>query len=206
MAGANLTITVDDAAVRAALARLLAELKNPKPALRDIGEYLLRATDEHFRRQSGPDGTPWAQLSDITLLRRLAGTGKQGGADGKSVGYLSPDALGDLAAARGRMSKRKTKTGGRTLTKKGVAMLAAARILRDSGLLQDTIRYQLEASGTAVAVGTNRVYGAMQQFGGTRAQWPHLWGDIPARPFLGLSPADKEEIIAILRRHLAAAL
>lgn len=37
----------------------------------------------------------------------------------------------------------------------------------------------------------------------TRAQWPHLWGDIPARPFLGLSAADGDEVVTILRDHLA---
>jgi hypothetical protein len=125
MAGSSVTITVDDAQVRAALKDLLEQLHTPARALRDVGEYLLRATDTRFRQQRGPDGTPWPQLSDITLLRRLAGTASHGGADGKPVGYLSAEALGDLAAKRGRMSKRKTTTGGRTLTKKGQKILAA---------------------------------------------------------------------------------
>ncbi|WP_295582264.1 phage virion morphogenesis protein [uncultured Lamprocystis sp.] len=171
MAGAAVTITVDDAQVRAALGRLIEQLHTPARALRDVGEYLLRSTDTHFRQQREPDGTPWPQLSDVTLQRRL-------------------DAR---AGTRGK----------RGLTKKGRAVLANAKILRDSGILQDTLRYQLTADGRGVAVGTDRVYGAMQQFGGTRAQWPHLWGDIPARPFLGLDAADRAEIVAIFRRQLA---
>jgi len=43
----------------------------------------------------------------------------------------------------------------------------------------------------AVEIGTNLPYGAMQQFGGTKAEFPHLWGDIPERPFLGLSKDDE---------------
>lgn len=39
-------------------------------------------------------------------------------------------------------------------------------------------------SGNTLTVGSSMVYAAMQQFGGTRAQFPNLWGDIPARPFL----------------------
>jgi phage gpG-like protein len=31
----------------------------------------------------------------------------------------------------------------------------------------------------------------MQQFGGTKAEFPNLWGDIPPRPFLGLSIEDE---------------
>lgn len=171
MSGATVSITVDDAAVRAALAQLVKQLQSPRAALRDVGEALLRSTDEHFRQQRGPDGTPWPALSEVTLERRL--------------------------------DARKGTRGKRGLTKKGRTLLANAKILRDSGALQDTIRYQLTADGHGVAVGTNRVYGAMQQFGGTRAQWPHLWGDIPPRPFLGVSEADRAEIIAIFERHLA---
>lgn len=203
MSGATVAITVDDAAVKAALERLTAALQSPAAALRDVGEYLLRSTDEHFRRQAGPDGTPWPQLADITLMRRLARVSSHGGFDGKPVGYLTLDELGTLAAQRGTMSKRKTKTGGRTLTAKGRKLLANAKILRDSGALQDTIRYQLTAAGQGVEVGTDRIYGAMQQFGGTRASWPHLWGDIPPRPYLGLDAADRAEILAIFEHHLA---
>ncbi|MFK3602796.1 hypothetical protein [Pseudomonas sp. AP19] len=32
-------------------------------------------------------------------------------------------------------------------------------------------------------VGSDKPYAAMMQFGGG-ADFPHLWGDIPARPFL----------------------
>jgi phage virion morphogenesis protein len=81
------------------------------------------------------------------------------------------------------------------------------KILTESGLLGDLIQYQVRSvSGTArsVEVGSNRVYAAMQQFGGTKAEWPHLWGDIPERPFLGVSTSDKESIMDILSNYLAA--
>lgn len=37
--------------------------------------------------------------------------------------------------------------------------------------------------GNAVEVRSSMVYAAIQNFGGTKASFPHLWGDIPARPF-----------------------
>lgn len=78
------------------------------------------------------------------------------------------------------------------------------RILTEHGFLGDTIRYQLAADGRSVAVGSGLVYAAMQQFGGTKSMWPHLWGDIPPRPFLGLSEADRVSVLEILRDYLSA--
>lgn len=70
-----------------------------------------------------------------------------------------------------------------------------------SGMLSRTIAY--EASKTEVAWGSNMIYAAMMQFGGTRAQWPHLWGNIPARPFLGVSAADEPKALGILEAYIS---
>jgi phage gpG-like protein len=63
-----------------------------------------------------------------------------------------------------------------------------------SGILSSQIFSEPEAD--QVAVGSARVYAAMMQKGGTKAQFPHLWGDIPARPFIGLSAEDIKNITA----------
>ena len=48
--------------------------------------------------------------------------------------------------------------------------------------------------------------GALQQrYSGTKSSWPHLWGDIPARPYLGLSENDEQSILDIIRSYLASA-
>ena len=60
-----------------------------------------------------------------------------------------------------------------------------------------------DAGPQQVEVGSNRVYAAMMQFGGTKANYPHLWGDIPARPFLGLSDEDESNILGIVTDWLA---
>lgn len=74
------------------------------------------------------------------------------------------------------------------------------RILIESGMLKDSIRYH--ADRRRVSVGSNRVYAAMQQFGGTKARFSHLWGDIPARPFIGMSQRDKERVNDIILQYL----
>lgn len=76
------------------------------------------------------------------------------------------------------------------------------RVMTESGMLGDQIRYQLKDTGRTVEVGSNRVYAAMMQFGGTKSRWPHLWGDIPARSFLGTSTEDRSRILEILRDWL----
>lgn len=72
-----------------------------------------------------------------------------------------------------------------------------------TGLLSSQIFH--EASAAQVEVGSNRIYAAMMQFGGTKAQFAHLWGTIPARPFLGLSAEDETNIIATIGDYLGQA-
>lgn len=71
----------------------------------------------------------------------------------------------------------------------------------ESGTLMDTIRYQLDGD-SAVLIGSNKVQAAMMQFGGTKEEFPNLWGDIPGRAYLGVSDADKAEIVVIIQHHL----
>lgn len=66
-------------------------------------------------------------------------------------------------------------------------------ILVLDGYLHDTIRYQ--ASAEELRVGTDRIYGATQQFGDPRR-------NIPARPFLGLSEDDQTMVLEVLREYL----
>jgi phage virion morphogenesis protein len=77
------------------------------------------------------------------------------------------------------------------------------KILVESTDLMRLLRYQI--NGDDLEFGTDRIYGAMMQFGGTKAQYSHLWGDIPARPYLGISNKDKTDVLTILSRHIQAA-
>ena len=67
--------------------------------------------------------------------------------------------------------------------------------------LATTINYQLQGDN-AVSIGSPMVYAAMQQFGGKKSDFPHLWGNIPARPFLGASEADKTNIAELVRSYM----
>ena len=72
-----------------------------------------------------------------------------------------------------------------------------------TGMLSSQIFY--EAGADSVEVGSNLVQAAMMHFGGTKSAFPHLWGDIPARPFLGVSEDDRTGILETVEEWLARA-
>lgn len=95
------------------------------------------------------------------------------------------------------------------------------RTLTVSGHLRDSIRAQLQGNNTVV-IGTNRVYAAIHQLGGrTKAhdivpsrkkalktpfglfrRVRHPGSQIPARPFLGVSEANSNELLGIINEYL----
>lgn len=73
--------------------------------------------------------------------------------------------------------------------------------LIDHHTLSDSIDHQLFGNNELL-IGSPMEHAAMMQFGGTRSEFPNLWGDIPARPFLGISDDDESMILNTIRRHL----
>lgn len=68
------------------------------------------------------------------------------------------------------------------------------------------------AGRDTVEVGSSRIYAATQQFGAKagafgKSKRGHKipWGDIPARPFLGVSAADRSALLDALAEHLGPA-
>lgn len=81
--------------------------------------------------------------------------------------------------------------------RKAKSSTALKGILTLTGAMRDTITY--EAFSDSVLVGSNRVYAAIHQLGGTAGKN----ADIPSRPFLGLDETDRAEILGILTDHLS---
>lgn len=67
------------------------------------------------------------------------------------------------------------------------------------------------ATDSSALVGSNKPYAAMMQFGGDKSDFPHLWGDIPGRPYLPmdtegeLQPEAEEAILDLALAHLEKA-
>ncbi|MDG4475430.1 phage virion morphogenesis protein [Thiovibrio frasassiensis] len=174
MAGAFTLISkIDDSQIVRALDRRHAKAGRLAPAFKNIGEVVLRSTQDRFGSQTDPDGRPWQKLKASTIASK---------------------------SLRGHSGK----------------------ILIGRRYLVDSIRYQ--ASDAGVRIGTNRIYGAIHQFGGKTKPhvikpknkkalaWPggrhparavnHPGSDIPARPFLGLSRQDRDRVLEVVSDHL----
>lgn len=181
-------VKYDDRTVMEALQALQHRLADLSGPLREIGEDLLESTKRRFETSTGPDGERWAANSQATFdayLRQVSGdydpqTGRR---VGDKKGWFLQD--------------------GRASSKAAGVVAGKKPLIGESKALSTTITYQVR--GNTLVVGSNMPYAAMQQFGGGKGEFPHLWGDIPARPFLGVSDDDRASLLDVLRRHLAQA-
>jgi phage virion morphogenesis protein len=73
-------------------------------------------------------------------------------------------------------------------------------LLMGDGHLDDSIQYIVD--GDEVAVGSNLIYAAIHQLGGTPDMAPGP-AAIPARPFLGLSQDDEQAVADLMEDFLA---
>ncbi len=84
----------------------------------------------------------------------------------------------------------------------------SSKPLLDTGRLRNSITRAVGVRD--VVIGTNVIYAGTHQLGARKGQYgktrrgaPIPWGNVPARPFLGMSLGDKAEILAILRDALS---
>lgn len=174
---ASFKIDIDDRELRAALGALSRRAGDLRPALKLIGETLAESTKRRFATSTAPDGSKWKDNTELTRER-----------------YTD------------RFKTSRTKTGKRSAA--GRRRSAGKKpLIGESRQLSTTIAYQVR--GGVLYVGSPMEYAATQQFGANQGQFgrsrrggPIPWGNIPARPFLGISDDDRREIIAILRESL----
>lgn len=104
--------------------------------------------------------------------------------------------------------KNFTKKG--AISKRGEQLLSGKKpLIGESKDLSTKFSYRV--LDYAVAITSPMVYAAMQNFGGTKAEFPNLWGDIPARQFFpdparGMPPELADEITAILQSAILNAV
>lgn len=190
----KLNIKIEDQEVQQALRRLAAQGKNLNPAMRDIGECLVLSTKRRFAEGKGPDGTPWEANKESTMLALLARKG------------------GDTSRRKGEKSSNPYFRQDGRLSKRGGGQVSGKRpLIGESKRLSGEISYK--AAISSVEIGSSLEYSAVQQFGANKGDFGRTkrggavpWGDIPARPFLGLSDEDKTNVLDILQEHLEASL
>lgn len=114
-----------------------------------------------------------------------------------------------LRAVLHRSDKNFTKKG--ALSKRGQTVLSGKKpLIGESKTLSTQIHYTV-IGDDSVVISSSAVQAAMMHFGGTKAEFPHLWGDIPARPIFpdetrGLPDELNQDVSDVLRVALENAL
>lgn len=185
----NVTMTIDDADVQAALKRLVAKVGNMHPAMKLIGQEYEKRVRRNFDTESDPDGTKWQKLSPVTVMLAI----------GKAKGFNA-----------GLGKKRKGKG---YLNSFGKQRIQTRKILHDEGDLQDQIHHQASSTSVVIGVGGSIKYAAIHQFGGMAGRNRKV--TIPARPYLALKKGtnqmelaqrDKAAILDIIEGYIAKAV
>lgn len=192
-------ITVTSGPLEAALADLSRRAANPSPALKAIGEALVLQTKRTFGTGTDPWGRRWQPNAPATIAAMLWR---------RSSHFASYSDVTTRKVKATRVGSKKgyfRKDG--ELGARGSALVASKRPLIGEGRqLSTKVFYNVQAN--VLTVGSTMKYAAMQQFGGKKSQFAHLWGDIPARPFLPvtasgeLAPVARDEAVSIVREFL----
>lgn len=139
----------------------------------------------------------WDDREVTRALQKLAANTNNLSPAFREIGELLVESTKErFSAGKGPNDQPWAKNAPTTLARKGRNLP-----LIDSGTLMEQIHYALIGNDT-LEVGSSMEYAAMQQFGGKKSDFLYLWGDIPARPFLGISDQDEAGILAILREHI----
>lgn len=141
------------------------------------------------------DMEPFLRALGEDVVERIKGRfGTSTGPDGVPWAANSAATLARYVQSHGRRTGKRAQAA------------PAKRPLIASGEMSRGIHYQVNADALLVASPAPQAF--MMQFGGTKAQFPHLWGDIPARPYFpvqpdgSLYPAEEQEILDALTHYL----
>ena len=182
------SIVIDDKQITDALSGLSAKVSDMSKPMREIGELMVLSTRERFGSSTGPDGVKWAPNSASTLEAWLRAKGSAHDKDGNRVGW----------------KKGWLRQDGRVSAKAGAA-LAGKKPLVASGDMASSITMQVTGNILEWGVPVRIKQGNVMQFGAKKGAFgPRTpWGDIPARPYLGLSDFDRVSILGVIERYLA---
>lgn len=156
----------------------------------------------HRLVSAGRNMTPILQTIGDDMVRR---------AEQRFVAAVGPDGKPWAANSGATLARYLQSRNGGAKGKKGRKAATPVlginkRPLTDRGYLADSI--SASVINQTLIVSNSREYAAIQQFGGTQTQFPHLWGDIPARPFLPITaagqlyPQERELILAQLAKYI----
>lgn len=172
-------IEINDEEIQAALARAQALLADLSPVMDDIGRQLIESTKLRIVAGESPDGSSFAPRSETTLAR-YARQGK--------VPKGGPLRLNDYM----RQSSLHHNYGP-DFTEVGSSAIQAA-----------VMQFGAAQGAFGAVMGRTKPTAKRPK---SQDYFAHLpWGNIPARPFLGISDEDRTDILDIIAEALTASL
>jgi len=180
----EIRITIDDAAALAALKRTRDGLLNLRPAMKNIGEYMVLETDDRFKTQTAPDGSQWQPIS------RSWRQAKQ------RNGYITK-----ILQMRGRLRKSIVPKAGADHVSVGTNVVYAnihqfgGSITHHARSQQANFRIDKKTGKSQFAKKKRANFSQNVTIGGHTT-------DIPARPFLGTNDENEREIGRIVADYI----
>lgn len=198
MAGAGITITVNDAEVLAAFSRVAAASLDFTPLFDDIGASLVVSTQQRFETETDPSGKKWTPLRPSTKRAR------------RGVPHILRD--------RNRLFRSLTHNATPSYLEVGTNVIYAA-IHQFGGTIdlaarEQTANFRMASEGAYTKADGTKV-GSRLRFAKRKSKSKRVWAKsfsigahsitIPARPYLGLSDGDKALILEKTEAYLMAA-
>lgn len=191
----GVSFVLDDQAARDALQSLRRAAVNPVGALHSIGAYFVMSTQRNIEQERSPEGQPWPRLSPRTAAKRI-GKGRRRGYDHMlrvrnrlyhSIAYgVLPDGV---EWGTNVPYARIHRLGGVIAMPARNGTINLKKIRKKGG----GVRSRFVRAGTK---------GAEARQVSIRAHQVR----IPARPYLGISAADREEVPRIVVDYIRAEL
>lgn len=145
-----------------------------------------------------------AQLEDMTEVMQDLGEFLMESTKGRFKQGVAPD--GTPWAPKSEATKQRYQKNRKT------PLVDMRPLFGESGRLHNEITYALGSDRSSVEIGSNLIYSGVMQFGAAQGAFgamangsPIPWGNIPARPFLGLSDEDQHGITATIEEWLGRA-
>lgn len=185
----GVSIRADDSAIQTALAEAEARTDDLAPLMRAVAKILLLGTQRRFERQVDADGKPWQRLSPRTAARRIGrhrrGFGNILRSEGHLYGSITAEASGVEAAVGSNLPYAAIHQLGGVVNhpaRERQLFLGRRNVGNRFVRASDRIRKR----EVNVAVGGYAIA-------------------IPARPYLGVSEQERDDILAAARDHVGGA-
>lgn len=118
----------------------------------------------------------------------------------------APNAPATIAAMLAKGTGNFRKKDGKLSSKGAGRVMAKNPLIGETGFLSQQIHSGI--SNDALEIYSSAVYAAIQNEGGKKSEFPHLWGDIPARAFMPvnaageMAPEARRQVVDIIQEYL----